>query len=236
MIVAVGGFGDRVLVHKGGVRAGAGRNGPFGGPPRERVFAGNSLAVRCRLDPVKGGTGGDAAGGKGFEAGRRVRGAGKVRQGPHHGEADGGVTGDEGREGGVKEEALALVGEALGVSDRGKSRKAAAQEVNVGWPRPPVVEKLTTGPLGGFRQAKAVHVVLSNLSAEAPGGRECAACAIHPLGKSGPSTTHTESVKPSRRGDSGRHRDYDRTRVGLSTDQIGNPGPAVLGGGAPHVV
>ena len=99
-----------------------------------------------------------------------------------------------------------------------------------------MVEKLTTGPLGGFCQAEAVHVVLSDLSAEAPGGRDCAACAVHPLGKSGPSATHTESVKPSRRGDSGRHRDYDRTRVRLSIDQIGNPGPVVLGGATPHVV
>ena len=46
VIVAVGGFGDRVLVHKGGVGAGTGRNGPFGGPPGERAFAGNGLAVR----------------------------------------------------------------------------------------------------------------------------------------------------------------------------------------------
>ena len=60
--------------------------------------------------------------------------------------------------------------------------------------------------------------------------------AVHPLGKSGPSTTNTESVEPSRRGDSGRHRDNDRARVGLPTDQVGNPGPAVLGGAAPHVI
>ena len=50
------------------------------------------------------------------------------------------------------------------------------------WPRPPVVKKLTTGPLCGFRQTKAVHVVLSNLSAKAPGGCECPVCAVHPLG------------------------------------------------------
>ena len=99
-----------------------------------------------------------------------------------------------------------------------------------------MVEKLTTGPLSGFRQTEAVHVVLSNLSAEAPGGRECAACAVHPLGKSGPSTTHTESVEPSHGGDGGRHRDDDRTGVGLSIDQIGNPGPTILGGATPHVV
>ena len=71
------------------------------------------------------------------------------------------MTGDEGCEGGVEKEALTLVGEAPGVGDRGKRREATTQEVNVRWPRPPVVEKLTTGPLGGFRQAEAVHVVVT---------------------------------------------------------------------------
>ena len=51
----------------------------------------------------------------------------------------------------MKEEALTLVGEAPGVGDGGKSRQTAAQEEHMRWPRPPVVEKLTTGPLGSFR-------------------------------------------------------------------------------------
>ena len=62
------------------------------------------------------------------------------------------------------------------------------------------------------------------------------ACAVHPLGKGGPSTTYTESVEPTRRGDSCRHRDDDHTGVGLSTDQVGDPRPSVLGGATPHVV
>ena len=86
------------------------------------AFAGNGLAIRGRLDPVKGGAGGDTAGGEGFEAGRRVCGAGGVRRGPHHGEADGGVAGDEGGEGGVKEETLTLIGETPWVGDGGESR------------------------------------------------------------------------------------------------------------------
>ena len=65
-----------------------------------------------------------------------------------------------------------------------------------------MVEKLTTGPLCGFCQAEAVHVVLGNLSAKAPGGRECPACAVHPLGEGGLSATHTEAIEPSCRGDS----------------------------------
>ena len=72
----------------------------------------------------------------------------------------------------MEEEALPLVDEAARVGDRGKSREAATQKIDVRWLRPPVVEKLTTGPLGGFCQAKAVRIVLSDLSAEAPGGRE----------------------------------------------------------------
>ena len=96
MVVTVGGLGDSVLVHKGGVGTGTGRDGPFGSPAGEGTFPGHGLAVRCRLHPVEGGARGDAAGHEGFKAGRRVCGAGEVGQGPHHGEADGGVTGDEG--------------------------------------------------------------------------------------------------------------------------------------------
>ena len=168
VVVAIGGFGDGVRVYKGGVGAGTGSDGPFGGPAGEGAFPGNGLAVSRRLDPVEGGAGGDAASGEGFEACRRVRGVGEVGRGPHRREADGGVVGDEGREGGVKEETLTLVGEAPGVGDRGKGRQTAAEKEDVGWPRPPVVKKLTTGPLGSFRQAEAVRVVLSNLRAKAP--------------------------------------------------------------------
>ena len=95
---------------------------------------------------------------------------------------------------------------------------------------------MTTGPLSGFRQAKAVCVVLSDLSAEAPGGHECPTCAVHPLGESGPSATHTEGVKPSRRGDSSRHRDNDCAGMGLTADQVVNPSLPILGGATPHVV
>ena len=70
VVVAVGGFGDGVLVHKGGVRTGAGRDGPFGSPPGKGAFPGNGLAVRGRLYPVEGGARGDAASREGFEAGR----------------------------------------------------------------------------------------------------------------------------------------------------------------------
>ena len=94
---------------------------------------------------------------------------------------------------------------------------------------------MMTGPLGGFCQTKAVHVVPSDLSAEAPGGRECLVSAVHPLSESGPSTTYTEGVKPSCRGDSGRHRNNDRAGVGLATDQVVNPCPLILGGAVPHV-
>ena len=45
VVVAVGGFGDRVLMHKGGVRAGTGSDGPLGGPAGEGAFPGNSLAI-----------------------------------------------------------------------------------------------------------------------------------------------------------------------------------------------
>ena len=131
MIVAVGGFGDGVLVHKGGVGAGTGRDGPFGGPAGEGALLGDGLAVSCRLYPGEGGARGDAAGSEGFVLGRRVRGASEVSRGPHSGEPDGWVTGDEGREGGVKEEALTLIGEASGVGGRSEGREAAAQEVDM---------------------------------------------------------------------------------------------------------
>ena len=68
----------------------------------------------------------------------------------------------------MKKKALTLIGEALRVGDTGKCGQTAAQEIHMGWPRPPVVKKLTTGPLRGFCQSEAVHIVLSNLSAEAP--------------------------------------------------------------------
>ena len=131
VIVAVRGFGDCVLMHKGGVGAGTGRGSPFGGPPREGTLPSNRLAVRRRLNPVEGGAGGDVAGREGFEPGRGVRGAGEVGRGPHRSEADGGVAVDKGREGGVKEESLTLVGETPGVGNRCDGREAAAKEVNV---------------------------------------------------------------------------------------------------------
>ena len=99
-----------------------------------------------------------------------------------------------------------------------------------------MIEKLTTGPLRGFCQTEAVHVVLSKLSAEAPGGRECPACAVHPLGEGGPSASHMESIVPSRRGDGSSHRDNDCTGMGLMADQVVNPSLLVLGGAVPHVV
>ena len=94
-----------------------------------------------------------------------------------------------------------------------------------------MVKKLTIGPLSGFCQAKAVHVVLSNLSAKAPRGHERQVGAVHPLGKSGPSTTNTEGIILACRGDHSRHRDDDRTGVGLPTDQVVDPCLPVLGGG-----
>ena len=138
---------------------------PTGG---EGMFAGNSLTVCSQLDPVKGGAGGDAAGHRGFEQGCGVHGPVEDGQGPHHGEADGGVASNQESEIGVEEEVLTLVGKALRVGYAGKGRQAAAQKINIRWLRPPVVKKLTTGPLHGFCQAEAVHVMLSNLCAKAP--------------------------------------------------------------------
>ena len=125
------GLGDRVLVDEGGVGTGLGGNGPFCSPTGERALAGNGFAVCSRLDLVEGGTGGDAARGQGFEAGRRVCGAIQNRWGPHCREPHIGVPGDEGGKGGVEEEALTLVGEAARVGDRGKSRKTATEKINV---------------------------------------------------------------------------------------------------------
>ena len=122
MVVAGGGFGDRVFVDKGGVGTGAGGDGPLCGPPGDRALTGKGLAVRSRLDPIEGGTGGDAASHKGFVAGRRVCGAVENGRGPDRCEMHRRVASDEGGEGGVEEERLTLVSKAPGVGDRGKSR------------------------------------------------------------------------------------------------------------------
>ena len=49
VVVAGGGFGDRVLMHKGGMWASTGCGSPFGGPAREGTLASNRFAVRRRL-------------------------------------------------------------------------------------------------------------------------------------------------------------------------------------------
>ena len=122
VVVAIGGFGDHMFVDKGRVGAGSGRDGPFSGPPGEGTFAGNGFAIRSQLDPVKGGTGGDAAGRKGFKAGGGVGGTIEDSRGPDRCEVDGGVASDEGHEGGMEKEVLTLVGEATRVGHAGKSR------------------------------------------------------------------------------------------------------------------
>ena len=131
MVIPVGGAVDCILMDKGGVWVGTGCGGPLSGPPGEGVFASNGLAVGSQLDAVERGSGGDAAGRKGFEPGHRVSRPVRDSQGPHCGEADGGVTDDQGGEGRVEEEALTLVGEALGVGHAGKGCQIPTQKINM---------------------------------------------------------------------------------------------------------
>ena len=102
VIVAVGGFGDRVSVHKGGIGVGASSYGPLGGPSGESALPGDGLTIGRRLNTVEGGARGDAAGSEGLEAGRRVCRAIKDCRGPHRRETEGRVAGDEGCAAGPK--------------------------------------------------------------------------------------------------------------------------------------
>ena len=110
---------------------GTGCGGSLSGPLGEGVFAGDGLAVGSQLDVVERGSGGDTAGRKGFEPGCRVSRPVRDSQGPHCGEADGGVTDDQEGEGRVEEEALMLVGKALGVEHAGKGCQIPTQKINM---------------------------------------------------------------------------------------------------------